>query len=33
MREGPTIRKSLDFSILIVTYYETLENRRKFIIG
>jgi four helix bundle protein len=33
MREGPIVKKSLDFSILVVNYCESLECRRKFIIS
>ena len=33
MREGPIVIKSLDFSILVVSYCELLESRRKFIIA
>jgi four helix bundle protein len=33
MREGPIVKKSLDFSILIVNYCESLESKRKFIIA
>jgi four helix bundle protein len=33
MREGPIVKKSLEFSILIVNYCEALENRRKYIVA
>ncbi|HEV3224361.1 MAG TPA: four helix bundle protein [Puia sp.] len=33
MREGPIVKKSLGFSILVVNYCESLESRRKFIIA
>ncbi len=33
MREGPIVKKSLDFSILVVNYCEFLESRRKFIVA
>src|SRR5580704_5525359 len=33
MREGPIIKKSLEFSILVVNYCELLESKRKFIIA
>jgi len=33
MREGPIIKKSLEFAIIIVNYYELLESKRKFIIA
>ncbi|HEV3223594.1 MAG TPA: four helix bundle protein [Puia sp.] len=33
MREGPIVKKSLEFSILVVNYCELLESKRKFIIA
>ena len=33
MREGPIIKKSLDFSVLIVNYCEGLNNAKKHIIS
>ena len=33
MREGPIVKKSLDFSVLVINYCESLECRRKFIIA
>jgi four helix bundle protein len=33
MREGLIVKKSLDFSILVVNYCESLECRKKFIIA
>ncbi len=33
MREGPIIKKSLDFSVLIVTQCEYLNTKKKFIVS
>jgi four helix bundle protein len=33
MREGPIVKKSFDFSVLIINYYDVLNSIRKFIIA
>ena len=33
LREGLIVKKSLDFSVIVVNYCESLEKRRKFIIS
>jgi hypothetical protein len=33
MREGPIVKKSLEFSLVIISYCDFLNSRRKFIIA